>query len=168
MRSVAIRLYVGVIMGALAGPGLGRQPLAAQATGSEATAVPDSARTALGRRLLERMRAADAVLSGMQASVESQRRTNPNIPDIFWTTFTARAKQGVPALVERLVPIYASRFSSAELEQMIAFYATPAGQHFAAESAPISLALMKAGAEWGAELGADVAKELVAQGIQLQ
>lgn len=168
MRCVAIRLCIGVTMGALVGPGPARQPLAAQAVRTGVAGSLDSSRTALGRQLLKRMHAAESVLTGMEAGLESQRRTNPGIPEIFWTTFMTRAKQDIPALLERLVPIYASRFSAAELEQLIAFYATPLGQRYAAESAPISIALAKAGQMWGAELGADVAKELVAQGVKLQ
>ena len=133
-----------------------------------ATAGPDSARTALSRQLLVKMHAAETVISGMEGGIASQRSANPNIPEVFWTTFVARAKAGMPAFVERLVPIYATRFTAAELSAIIAFYDTPEGAHYATESAPISLEMMKAGRLWGVELGADVAKELAAQGVDLQ
>ena len=167
MRRTAVRMCLVISLGsAVATRAMGQQPAVPQASGP--TAAPDSARVALSRQLLRHMHAAETVVTGMESGLAAQRTANPNIPEIFWTTFVARAKAEMPAFVERLVPIYATRFTEPELKAIIAFYDTPAGQRYAEESAPVSIEMMKAGRLWGVELGADVAKGLAEQGIDLQ
>jgi uncharacterized protein len=132
---------------------------------SPARIAPDSERTALTRELLELMRVGPAMLQGLEIGLASQKATNPNIPEVFWTEFAARARRDVPKFVESVLPVYASRFSAQELRQYIAFYRTPAGRHLADEGGSISAELMRAGQRWGVELGADTMKELAAKGV---
>ena len=144
--------------------GGGRTAGHAQVSPQPAAAAPDSARTALARQLLVRMRMPEQLLLGIEQGIEAQKKQDPSVPEIFVTTFAARAKEQIPVLLDRLAPIYASRFSSAELQQLLAFYDTPAGRQFADQSAAISIDSMKAAQLWGLSLAADVMKELAAKG----
>src|SRR5689334_19455266 len=60
------------------------------------------------RHLLDLTGAARLALSGMEAMVPAQRAANPQIPAAFWDAFLARARRGLPQLVDALVPIYAA------------------------------------------------------------
>jgi hypothetical protein len=111
------------------------------------------------------MRMPEALLLGIEQGIESQKKEDPSVPEIFVTTFVARAKEQIPALLDRLAPIYASRFSSAELQQLLAFYDTPAGRHLAEQSTAIETDSMKAAQLWGVGLAGDVMKELAAKGV---
>ena len=71
-------------------------------------------------------------------------------------------------MIKHLEPIYAARFTADELNQLIAFYRTPIGHRLADEQATIGIESMRAGQIWGAEVGAQVAKDLAAQGVPLQ
>ena len=134
-----------------------------------ASATPaDSVRTALARQLLEAMNAGGAMLQGIELGIPMQKAANPRIPDVFWTEFTAKARREMPTFIERAVPIYASRFSKQELEQLLAFYRSPTGRRLAAEAPALSAEMMRVGQLWGVELGADTAKELAAKGVMLQ
>jgi hypothetical protein len=56
-------------------------------------------------------------------------------------------------------------FSSAELQQLLAFYDTPVGRHLAEQSAAIDTDSMKAAQLWGVGVAGDVMKELAAKGV---
>lgn len=140
---------------------------AAPAAPSASTAPADTSNYPLVRQFLEASQAATVAYRAVEASLPGQRAANPQIPEAFWTEFLAEVKAGMPQLVERLVPIYASRFSPDELTQLIAFYQSPVGKHLAEEQASIGLESMRAGQLWGAEIGAQVVKHLTEQGVVL-
>jgi len=73
----------------------------------------------------------------------------------------AKARQTLPQLIDSLVPIYAARFSSAELVQLKAFYATPLGKRLVAEMPAIQQESAKAGARWGAKLDAEIMADMM-------
>jgi hypothetical protein len=166
-----IRLSAVVLSLAVAASQASAQGTAASTGSAQPSAAPapaDSVRTALARRLLEAMNAGPMMLKGIEIGIPAQKAANPSIPEIFWTEFQARARREIPTFVERAVPIYASRFSKQELEQLIAFYNSPVGRRMAAESATIGAEMMRLGQMWGVELGADTAKDLSARGVLLQ
>lgn len=164
MRGPLKRWCLVVPVAAVLALGGGRTAGHAQVSPQAAAGAPDSARTALARQLLVRMRMPEQLLLGIEQGIEAQKKQDPSVPEIFVTTFAARAKEQIPVLLDRLAPIYASRFSSAELQQLLAFYDTPAGRQFADQSAAISIDSMKAAQLWGLSLAADVMKELAAKG----
>lgn len=164
MRGPLKRWCLVVPAAAVLALGGGRTAGHAQVSPQAAAGAPDSARTALARQLLVRMRMPEQLLLGIEQGIEAQKKQDPSVPEIFVTTFAARAKEQIPVLLDRLAPIYASRFSSAELQQLLAFYDTPAGRQFADQSAAISIDSMKAAQLWGLSLAADVMKELAAKG----
>jgi hypothetical protein len=145
-------------------------PAAAQAAPVEAhtdSTPPDSARLALARDLMELMHVGPMMLKGLELGLETQKAASPNIPEVFWTNFEARARRELPTFVDSVAPVYARRFTAQELQDMIAFYSTPTGRHLADEGGAISAELMHAGQRWGMMLGADTMKELAAKGIMI-
>src|SRR5690606_42113981 len=75
-----------------------------------------------------------------QAAVDPTMRNPPREDRQFITSLTAELTTDmVPQMLERMVPVYASTFSEAELEALIAFYDTEMGQailHKTVESMP--------------------------------
>ncbi len=75
-----------------------------------------------------------------QAAVDPTMRNLPPEDRQFITSLTAELTTDmVPQMLERMVPVYASTFSEAELEALIAFYDTEMGQailHKTVESMP--------------------------------
>ena len=145
-------------------------PVDAQATlpvAPSSSVAPDSARLALARELMEAMRVGPMMLQGIEQGLASQKAASPNLPEAFWTEFAARARDNLPKFIESVVPVYASRFTAKELQEMIAFYRTAAGSHLAAEGGAISTELMRQGQLWGMQLGADTVKDLAAKGVML-
>jgi uncharacterized protein len=67
-------------------------------------------------------------------------------------------------LVDSLAPIYARRFSKAELEQLVAFYESPVGRHIVGEQGEIVQESQALGVRWGTRLGAAIAVELANEG----
>lgn len=147
---------------ALACIGLVTSPGAAQQT-----APPVSpAKVTLIRRILQLTNAGDLTLSAMEAALPAQRAANPQIPAEFWTEFSARAQRGVPQLLERLIPIYDASFSEAQLQQLVRFYESPLGRHLVSVQPTVTVQSIQAGQQWGAEIGAEVARDLQRRGIQ--
>jgi hypothetical protein len=165
MRGPLKRWSLIVPAAAVLALGGGRTAGHAQVSPQPAAGAPDSARTALARQLLVRMRMPEALLLGIEQGIESQKKEDASVPEIYVTTFVARAKEQIPALLDRLAPIYASRFSSAELQQLLAFYDTPVGRHLAEQSAAIDTDSMKAAQLWGVGVAGDLMKELAAKGV---
>src|SRR5881409_1695630 len=118
------------------------------------------------RHLLDLTGAARLALSGMEAMVPAQRAANPQIPAGFWTAFLARARRGLPQLVDSLVPVYASHFSQAELDQLVRFYESPLGKHLSEVQPLILQESMQVGQTWGAVIGREVGESLARSGGQ--
>lgn len=124
------------------------------------------AKVALIRRILQLTNAGDLTLSAMEAAMPAQRAANPQIPAEFWTEFSARARRGVPQLLERLIPIYDANFSQAQLQQLVRFYESPLGRHLVSVQPVVTVQSIQAGQQWGAEIGEEVARDLQRRGIQ--
>ena len=128
----------------------------------------DSVRLGLARELLEVTEADQAFYRGVELTLPGQKAANPRIPEVFWTEFMQRIKDGLPGFTARVAPIYAARLTADDLRAIIAFYRTPAGQHFAREQVDLARGLMEEGQKWGAEVAAQVATDLAERGIFLQ
>lgn len=126
----------------------------------------DPTKAAAIRRLLDLTGAARLALSGMEAMVPAQRAANPQIPAAFWTAFLARARRGLPQLVDSLVPVYASHFSQAELDQLVRFYESPIGKHLSEVQPLILQESMQVGQTWGAVIGREVGESLARSGVK--
>lgn len=124
--------------------------------------------TATARSLLAAMQAESTFIHGMEVTIPIQKQASPKVPEVFWERMLQRAREGAPALLDSLAPVYAERFSEAELQELLRFYRSPIGRRFTALQLDLSEASSQVGRRWGARLGADVAKELVDEGVEFQ
>lgn len=124
-------------------------------------------RAALIRQLLALTKAGDLAVTAMETSIPAQRAANPGIPKEFWDEFGARARHDMPRFVELLVPVYEAHFNKSQLEQLVAFYQSPVGQHLVKVQPKITVLSMQAGQQWGAQLGAEVAQDLAKRGVKM-
>lgn len=147
---------------------LGWLLLLAPALQAQQPAAPDSAKLVLIRGFLKTSQAAEQILMGIENALDAQKRASPDVPDVFWTEFVARAKASVPDLVEMLVPVYDREYSSDDLQGMIQFYQSPIGQKMLAAQPRITRDAMLAGQRWGGQLGAAVLKDLSDRGVLAQ
>lgn len=67
-------------------------------------------------------------------------------------------------LIEMLVPIYEKHLTIDDLKGIIAFYETPVGKKYAAQTPIITTEAMQAGQEWGMKIGADFMEKMKARG----
>ena len=151
-RTGAALLMAGAM---LIGPApVGAQPAAPAP--SAATASPKA--VALVRRYLAAIHF-EGLMDAMMASMipvmsDSLTKQYPNITEEQRTAIGAVVRETMhddftPKMIERMVPIYAQTFSESELEAMVAFYESPAGQSImqktpsiAPKSAEVARALM--------------------------
>ncbi|PYP48599.1 MAG: DUF2059 domain-containing protein [Gemmatimonadetes bacterium] len=119
------------------------------------------------RRLLTLTKAAELAVTAMETSIPAQRAANPQIPKEFWDEFMVRARRDMPELVDAILPVYDKHFTKAQLEQLVAFYESPVGQHLAKVQPEITVQSMQAGQQWGARIGAEVGQDLAKRGIKV-
>lgn len=124
-------------------------------------------RVALARRVVELSGAQAMMIQGVEMALPAQRAANPKIPAEFWDRFAKKARTDVGFLADSMAPVYAKRFSKAELEQLVAFYESPVGRHIVAEQAAIAKESQQLGMRWGTRLGTAVAMEMAGEGKPL-
>ncbi len=89
----------------------------------------------------------------------------PIIPDAYWNELEQEITKTAPAeLAIMIVPVYRKYLSQEELNEIIAFYKTPAGQKLATVSPQISAELLSVGQQWGLQLSQKVLKQLQEKG----
>jgi uncharacterized protein len=71
-----------------------------------------------------------------------------------------RMHQNSNELLEAILPLYAERFSVAEMREVIAFAKSPTGAKFVAASPEISQQSAAIGNAWGRRIGMEAAKEI--------
>lgn len=107
----------------------------------------------------------------MKLSMTNMRQNPPpNLPNGFFDA--VEREIGNPAtlnqLVEQLIPVYQKHYTSAELEQLIAFYDTPIGRKMLEVAPMVSAESIQIGREWGRQLGEKVARQLIEEGAKKQ
>ncbi|MEY3084055.1 MAG: hypothetical protein RL037_235 [Bacteroidota bacterium] len=104
----------------------------------------------------------DAAITQMFTMYQQQF---PNVPANFWNEFEQEfMKTSMDELVTLIAPVYANHLSSQDLDQIIAFYATPAGKKLSSSQGAITTESMSVGQEWGVRLGEKVGKKLKDKG----
>lgn len=130
-------------------------PAAAQEARSEAAAT--AAKEKKVRTLLELSGASSQGRQVMDAML-AQFEQMPELPKGFITEFKRVAK---PAdLVELIVPIYSKHLTEGDVDALIAFYKSPAGQRFVAAQPEITSESMEAGRRWGEGVARQVIQTL--------
>ena len=146
-----------LLLGLCLATGLGAQtPKTAPA--SEATAQ----KRADIRKLLTLLGAGENGVKAMRATLEAQKEANPQIPEVFWTTFMQEFN--AERIIETALPVYEKHLTDAELKALLAFYATPEGRSFAAKQGAIMAESLQAGQEAGKQIGQEVATRLQKEG----
>lgn len=88
----------------------------------------------------------------------------PDLGDEFWNEMSAEFKgTSIDELTEMLVPVYKKYLSEDELDEIIAFYNTPAGKKLASSNPQIMQESMSIGQAWGAKLGEKVMRKVMDQ-----
>lgn len=61
--------------------------------------------------------------------------------------------------MDYFIPVYLEKYSEEELDAMIAFYSSTAGQSIVRKSLPVVMDLRKASMQWGMQISAKVNSE---------
>lgn len=89
----------------------------------------------------------------------------PDIPEKFWNEFEQEfINTSMDELVNLIAPVYSRHLSAEDLDQIIAFYSTPAGKKLASSQGAITTESMAVGQEWGMRLAEKVQKKLKEKG----
>lgn len=139
----------------------------AEAQTPAGTALRDSAKLVLIRQVLDETHAVDLAMTAMETSLPAQRAANPRIPAAFWDRFLTLVHGRRDSFTNMFVDIYDRHFSTDDLKQLLNFYRTPVGQKLLGEQPAIARESITAGQAWGAELGAEVARQLAAEGVKM-
>lgn len=130
-------------------------------------ATADAQKVALIRELLEVTHAADQVVLAIETSVPMQRAANPKIPGVFWDRFLAAARARRGEFVDSVVPLYSRSFDLADLRAMLDLYRSPFGQRLLQAQPKLAQESMLVGQRWGTRMGAEIGRQLAAEGIQV-
>ncbi len=93
--------------------------------------------------------------------IKMEKKNNPIIPDDVWSIMEEEINStSLYDLFDELVPVYKKYFSEEDLDNLLAFYATPSGQKFAKHATDVAVESMQIGQEWGMKLGEKVGKRI--------
>jgi hypothetical protein len=132
----------------------------APALAQQPSRTADSVKAATVRRLLQLTGSTEAAVRSMEAVIPAHRAASPQIPAAFWDAFIARVRHDLPQLVDSFVPIYASRFTQTELDQLVQFYESPLGKHLIEVQPEMFQEGFEIGRRWGALIARQVTDSL--------
>ncbi|MBE9063129.1 DUF2059 domain-containing protein [cf. Phormidesmis sp. LEGE 11477] len=101
-------------------------------------------------------------LQMMESMVSQFREHVPNIPDEWWDRFLE--KIDYEELNRLIIPIYAQHFTIEDLDAIIAFYRTPAGQAVIEKMPMVLQDSLLVGQHWGMGIAQEIIEELEAEG----
>ena len=119
-------------------------------------------------RIRELMRITGAANIGIQmmtTMIGSMKQAMPKVPEEFWNRMIAETK--VDELEDMVIPIYSDHFTTAEINQIIAFYSTPTGKKVISEMPGVVQESMAAGQKWGEGLARKVGAQLEKEGYKM-
>jgi len=114
------------------------------------------------RKLMKLTGSAEVGKQVMDQLFVTFRQTMPNVPGEFWDGISKKVDAN--EMVELIVPIYAKYFSHDEIRELIKFYQSPLGKKLTRVLPDVTRESMAAGQKWGAELAAEVMKEIQQKG----
>jgi hypothetical protein len=128
------------------------------------------AKTAKGLELVKLTGAGDAVMqyvgSMLPQMIDIQKKSHPEITDQFWDEFTksfqAQLQSRSGEILEKLAPVYAAHYSDAEMDQIIAFYKSDAGQKAVHDGAAMMQDSLKIGQDWSDQIAQAAATQATA------
>jgi uncharacterized protein len=93
--------------------------------------------------------------------VDMHKQNNTSgLSDSFWNELRDEMALSLNELVDMLAPVYAKHLSITDLNEVTAFYNSPAGKKMAEATPAILQDSMQVGQAWGAEVGARIAKRI--------
>lgn len=91
--------------------------------------------------------------------IDMFKKQNNKIADKYWEDVEgALLNTSLMEIVDLLVPVYKKYLNQEEVEAMISFYQTPAGQQFSKNTHLIMQESMQVGQQWGRKLGEEITK----------
>ena len=100
----------------------------------------------------------------MDALIQQFRQVYTSVPETYWKSQRASVKE--EELTDQIVPLYAARFSVAELNEVLAFYHSPVGKKLAAALPEIGQQSVKLEQAWGKEQTGKLLAKLKADGYK--
>ncbi|PQA92596.1 hypothetical protein B0A69_14095 [Chryseobacterium shigense] len=89
--------------------------------------------------------------TAMQQYIQGLRKTHVNVPDEFWSEFTAEVSSS--KMIDLYIPIYAKYYTESDIDELIKFYKSPIGQ----KTLEVMPSLIKESMEAGGKMGRDIA-----------
>jgi len=132
-----------------------------QTTPPASGTVPGATKDTKIRELINLMGTPKVAVEMMKSQVASLKTLMPFPPaaqDDFEKEFLAAIN--TKELVNLIVPIYDRHFSEQDVDDMLAFYRSPVGQHFIKALPQVTAESQKAGEEWGKGLGMKVGRKI--------
>ena len=152
--------------------------VASPATAQKAPGAPDPAAVAAARELLIAMGsmkqfevAIDTMSRGMADVFKKQAPAKAQEIDEVMALMAAQFNARKEEMLTLVAPLYAEKFTPAELNEIGGFYKTPIGQKMIATQPEILQRSMQIGMAWGQAIGQEVEqearKELKKRGVEL-
>lgn len=94
----------------------------------------------------------------LQQMLPTFKKAYPTIPDEFFVRFMEKVK--VEDLQNLIIPIYESRFSESEIDDIIQFYKSPTGRKLTSKMSDIFKESQIVGSIWGEKLAGELIEEL--------
>lgn len=99
----------------------------------------------------------------MDQMMAQLRKALPNVPAEFWDEF--RKEINIDELITLMTPVYDRHMSLEDIKAANAFFATPAGKHFAEKMSVLYAEGYEVGRKWGEGKGRLVAERLKEKGL---
>ena len=113
----------------------------------------------------------ETMTKGMSASIRQRQPGKAKEIDEVFAKMAAKFRSRKSDVIEMTAPLYAEKFSVAEMKEIGAFYKTPIGQKMLKTQPEIMQRSMQMGMVWGQKLGAEVEaearEELKKRGVEL-
>jgi hypothetical protein len=125
-----------------------------------AAPAPDSSKQVAIRRLLELQRTDSQMLSGIALAMPADAPVDPNLPAGFRDAFLSMVRRDIGQFIERLVPVYDSLYTAADVSALIQFYQTPIGRKYLDTQPALAASLSALARQWGMEMAGKVIVEM--------
>lgn len=112
-------------------------------------------------KMLDKSGGLESVKLMVPQLVNMMKQQAASQPDSFWEDFTKRwTKQLIDKMVEGITPIYQKHLTLKDLEDILAFYNTPAGKKLSASTPAVAKEVMPIGQQLGTEIGRQMQNEI--------
>jgi uncharacterized protein len=96
----------------------------------------------------------------------SGKGVNPATVDAVLNDFQTKASQQTDQMVDLIAAVYAREFTDEDLDALVAFYHTPAGEHLVAKQPEILKGMLAVGQQWGQMIAKQTLDDLAQGKIQ--